>query len=311
MGMTGRRWLESVMKFQLVVALALSLMGCSAEKTTVDPMVLVHNERAFAADVADVGMRDGFLAHIAADGVLFVPEAVNGKAHYEASRRRRGHLSWFPIYAEISSGGDMGWTTGPWEWRQDSMDSLPQASGHYNTIWVLQPDSTWKFVFDMGVAHSPHQAAPPPLAIRALDMPSIDGDLTLDQARAELVQVERTFASTSASQGLVTAYVSRMANDIRCYRQGEYPIVGVSDVTTALSQIDGIWTWDVNHADVSQSCDLGYTFGVSRLDRAGASIQYSYGRIWRRGDDGAWQLTVDIHIPLPQPSTPVEEETGS
>jgi len=204
----------------------------------------------------------------------------------------------------------MGWTTGPWEWRQDSMDSLPQASGQYITIWKLQPDSTWKFVFDMGVAHGPHQSALHPLTTRTLDQPVAGGDLALEQARVELVQVERSFASASAAEDLVTAYVARMANDIRYYRQGEHPIQGVSDVSMALSQIEGVWTWEVNHADISQSGDLAYTFGVSRLDAGGATTLFSYGRIWRRSDKGVWQLAMDIHIQLPQPSTPVEEETG-
>ena len=299
------------MKYGLILLTVVLFMGCNAEQqTTVDPMVLAHNERAFAADVADVGMRDGFLAHLADDGVLFVPQAVNGKAHYEASRKRPGHLSWIPTYAEISSGGDMGWTTGPWEWRQNSMSNLPQASGHYNTIWKLQPDSTWKFVFDMGVAHGSHQSVPQPLAMRTLDSPAVGGDLSIDQARIELVQVERDFASASVTEGLVTAYVARMANDIRCYRQGKYPIKGVSDVTTALSQIEGVWTWDVNHADIASAGDLAYTFGESRLDNAGVSTRFSYGRIWRRGDDGAWQLAVDIHIPMPPKSIPIERNTG-
>jgi len=295
------------MKHGFVIASLLLLMGCNAEQqTTSDPNVLARNERAFAADVADVGMRDGFLAHIADDGVLFVPQVVNGKAHYEASRRQHGHLSWVPIYAEISSGGDMGWTTGPWEWRQDSMDELPQANGHYITIWKLQSDSTWKFVFHMGVAHGPHKSVPQRLVTKTLSPPVVGEDLTSDQVHAELIQVEQDLASASAAQGIVTAYVARMANDIRCYRQGEYPIQGVSDVSTALSQVEGVFTWEVNHVDISQSGDLAYTYGVSKLDNAGTLRQFSYGRIWRRGIDDAWQLAVDIHIPLPPPSIPIE-----
>ena len=209
------------MKFGLILVLAVMLMSCSSDKDAPDPMVLVQLERAFAADVADVGMRDGFLAHIADNGVLFIPQAVNGKEHYEAQERRPGLLSWFPIYAEMSSGGDMGWTTGPWEWRGDSMDELPQASGHYNTIWKLQPDSTWKFVFDMGTAHHPHQSPSPSLFTRVLDRAPVGDDLTIEEYQVELVQLERWFSSVSASEGMVSAYVARMANDIMFYRMGE------------------------------------------------------------------------------------------
>ena len=294
------------MKYVLIFIATVLLTGCSSDNVNSDSTVLAQNERAFAADVADLGMGDGFLAHIADDGVLFVPQVVNGKAHYESSRKRHGHLSWNPVDAEISGGGDMGWTTGPWEWRSDSMDELPEASGHYITIWKLQPDSTWKFVLHMGVAHGPHKSAPQRLVTKTLSPSTVGEDLTPDQAHAELIQVEQDFASISAAQGIVTAYVARMANDIQCYRQGEYPIQGVSDVTTALSQVEGVFTWEVNHVDISQSGDLAYTYGVSRLENAGTLSQFSYSRIWRRGIDGAWQLAVDIHIPLPPPSIPIE-----
>ncbi len=296
------------MKILAILVLAVILMGCDAgQDSSADPMVLVNNEQAFATDVGDLGMRDGFLANITDDGVLFVPQAVNGKAHYEAQKKRPGLLTWFPIYAEMSSGGDMGWTTGPWEWREDSQNDQAQAAGHYNTIWLLQPDSTWKFVFDMGVAHSSHKGTPPRLATRTLDPPITGGELTVDEARAEMVQVERTFASASATQGLVTAYVALMANDIRFYRQGEYPIMGVSAVTTALSQVEGVWTWEVNHADISSAGDLAYTFGASRLDHDGMTSLFSYARIWRRNDNGDWELALDIHIPTPPPAIPVDK----
>lgn len=297
------------MRFKLVIVLMVWPMGCNAGETTVDPMVLVQNEQAFGADAAANGMRGGFLAHIADDGVLFIPQAVNGKAHYEAAEKSPGLLTWTPIYAEISSGGDLGWTTGPWDWRAATMADTPQVSGHYVTIWKLQPDSTWKFVFDMGVAHNPHPSPPPPPALKVLDRPDAAGDLTLNQARYELGKLERVFTSASASQGLVAAYAVAMANDIRLYRMGEFPIQGVSAVAKALSLVDGTWTWAVNHAEVSPSGDLGYTFGVSTLAVNGTEAQFSFAHIWRRAENGEWQLALDIHIPLPPPA-PAEEETG-
>jgi len=286
------------------------IMGCNAEQTTVNPMVLVQNERAFAAATAEKGMRDGFLEFIADDGILFVPGAINGREHYEASPQRPGLLTWQPIYAEISSSGDLGYTTGPWEWRAETMADTPEVSGHYNTIWKLQPDSTWKFVIDIGVAHDPHQAVPPPLTLKVLQRSDDAESVNYDEARSELVQAEYTFSSASATEGLVAAYVSRICNDVRYYRMGEFPIQGVSAVTTALGLVDGTWTWEPNHADVSRNGDFGYTYGVSTLAVGDTVSRFSYAHIWRKSESGVWQLTLDIHIPLPPPSTPVEEETG-
>jgi len=46
------------MKYVLIFVTTMLLAGCSSDHAAPDPTVLVHNERAFAADVADVGMRD-------------------------------------------------------------------------------------------------------------------------------------------------------------------------------------------------------------------------------------------------------------
>jgi len=271
-------------------------------------MVLVQNEQAFAAAVAARGMRDGFLEYLADDGVLFVPGAINGKEHYEASPQRSAQLAWVPGYAEIASGGDLGYSTGPWEWREDSAAEIG-IWGQYVTIWKLQPDSTWKFVLDIGVAHEAHQSSPASPAVRVLDLPDDHESVNLDLARADLIRVERSFSAASASEGLVAAYLSRITDDVRYLRMGEYAQRGVSAITTALSLIDGVWRWEPTYADVARYGDLGYTYGVSQLDLAGASVRYSYMRIWRRDESGQWKLALDVHIPLPLPA-PVEEVTG-
>jgi ketosteroid isomerase-like protein len=263
-------------------------------------MVLVQNEQAFAAAVAARGMRDGFLEYLADDGVLFVPGAVNGKEHYEASPQRPAVLTWVPIYAEIASGGDLGYCTGPWEWREDSTSDAG-AWGQYVTIWKLQPDSTWKCVVDIGVAHEAHQSPPTLPAVRVLDLPDNHESVNLESARADLIRVDRGFSAASASEGLVAAYLSRITDDVRYLRMGEYVHQGVSAITTALRLIDGVWRWEPTYADVARNGDLGYTHGVSRLDVAGSSVQYSYMRIWRKDQNSRWNLALDIHIPLPPP----------
>lgn len=294
-----------VSRIIVLVVMITIMTNCGGQSPPADPMVLVECERAFAGDAAEQGTRDAFLAHCADDAVMFVPGALYVKEHYGDSPSRPGHLSWTPIYAEIASGGDLGWTTGPWEWRQQSAADTPVAFGHYVTIWELQPDSTWKFILDIGTAHGAHDTEPPAPALRVLDGPEKPAQADPDRARDELLETEYTFSAASRSEGLVAAYLLRVAPDIRYYRMGQKPQSGVEALSTALSLFDGTWTWEVDHAEVARSADLGYTFGVSTLVGPETTTRFSFTHIWRRDVDGLWKLALDIHIPLP----PETEET--
>lgn len=279
------------------------ISGCGTQSPPPDPMVLVNSERAFAAAAAQQGIRDAFLEYSADEAVLFVPGAVRVKEHYGASPKRPGLLTWQPIYAEIASSGDLGWTTGPWEWRQNPSNSSPQATGHYITIWKRQPDSTWKFVLDMGVAHDAPMSEPLAPALRVLDRPVERQRVEPGRGREELLEAEYGFRDASVSEGLVAAYLSRMTADVRHYRMGMQPIQGVESVSAVLSQARGTYTWEVDHAEVSQYSDLGYTYGTSALSDDENALRFSFMRIWRLNVEGIWNVALDIHIPLP----PTEE----
>jgi len=291
------------MQRSLVIAFLGIMLGCGTQQPPPDPMVLVNSERAFAAAAAEKGTRDAFLEYSADEAVMFVPGAVRVKEHYGASPNRPGLLTWQPTFAEISSSGDLGWTTGPWEWRQNPSDSTPLATGHYITIWKRQPDSTWKFVVDVGVAHNSPMSEPAAPVLRVLDRQIERQSVEPGRGREELLEAEHAFRSASISEGLAAAYQPRVTEDVRYYRMGIRPIQGMDSVTMALSQSVGTYSWDVDHAEVSLNSDLGFTYGTSSLSDGEKSIRFSFMRIWRRSVEGIWNVALDIHIPLP----PTEE----
>ena len=281
------------------------ISGCGTQQPPPDPMVLVNSERAFAAAAAEKGIRDAFLEYSADEAVLFVPGAVRVKEHYGASPQRSGLLTWQPTYAEIASSGDLGWTTGPWEWRPDPSDSTPLAIGHYITIWKRQADSTWKFVLDIGTAHDVPSLDSSAPVLRVLDWPKDRQRVDPFLGREQLLEAEHVFRAASVSEGLVAAYLSRMTEDVRYYRMGLRPIQGSESVSLALGQAQGTCTWEVNHAEVSQNSDLGYTFGTSSLSDGENSISFSFMRVWHRNVGGLWKVALDIQSPLPaQEETP-------
>ena len=53
----------------------------------------------------------------------------------------------------LSTAGDLGYSTGPYEFRKDAADAVPASFGNYITIWKRQPDGTLKVLIDLGTAN--------------------------------------------------------------------------------------------------------------------------------------------------------------
>src|SRR5580765_399251 len=156
--MTRTRLLIGSICFALAIGSFVSAQQVSVRKQ--NRQALVQMERDFARAAATKGTRDAFLEFIADDGILFQPGPVNGKKFWAERQPRKGLLSWEPVFADVSRAGDLGYTTGPWEFRPNGPADQPVAFGLYFTIWKKQPDGAWKAVLDRGV--TTEQAFPRP-----------------------------------------------------------------------------------------------------------------------------------------------------
>src|SRR5689334_7511762 len=78
---------------------------------------LVDTEQAFARAAAEKGTRAAFLEFLADDGIVFNPTEANGKLVWKARPESPALLAWNPAWADISSDGKLGYTTGGWEFR--------------------------------------------------------------------------------------------------------------------------------------------------------------------------------------------------
>ena len=261
---------------------------------------LVEMEHAFAKAAATKGTRDAFLEFLAGDGIIFQPGPVNGKKFWSERPSRKGLLSWEPIFADVSRAGDLGYTTGPWEFRPNGPDDQPIAFGQYFTIWKKQRDGSWKAVLDRGVASEKS------FATKLLQFPLHDEASTYDSkfnvasGRAALMKLEEDFSTLSVRKGATAAFDSYLAGDARVLRQNVAPAVGKENALVLISGSAGTLTWKRTMADVSASGDLGYTYGPFDLKRGDAIIEHgSYVRVWKK-DGNVWRVVIDVMSPDPQ-----------
>src|SRR5947209_5025845 len=168
---------------------------------------IVEAERAFARAAAVKGTRDAFLEFLADDGVIFQPGPVNGKQFWQARTPRKGLLSWEPIFADVSLTGDLGYTTGPYEFRPNGADDKPIAFGQYFTIWKKQTDGSWKVALDRGTSNPQPSGPIAPLQFPK-DVRPVSKKVNVDAAtgRELLLKIEAEFSNASSSQGIEKAF---------------------------------------------------------------------------------------------------------
>ncbi|HEV7890919.1 MAG TPA: hypothetical protein VGP08_09780 [Pyrinomonadaceae bacterium] len=264
---------------------------------------VVEAEHAFAQYSIDHGMKDAFINFAAPDGVLFRRGPINAVETWKnRNPAPTGLLTWWPSYADVSSAGDMGWTTGPYEFREKPTDEKPAGTGHFFTVWQRQPDGTFRFVVDLGIEH-PAPAAPE----TALTYPAwLKNSKTTpaapdaDAARRSLADAERSLAEDSASKGMTTVLLSRADETLRLYRQNTFPVVGRDAVRKTLMTMTEFVKFETLKTDVAASGDLGYAYGTYGVMPKGSekpSEQGNYARVWRRQGKGPWRVVFNVATP--------------
>ena len=306
---------------------------------------LVAAERGFAVLSVEKGMKTAFLTYLASDGVIFRPGPVNGRSVWEKRPEPQATLVWEPSFAEVAGAGDMGWTTGPWEFRPAPERKLPTGYGHFVTVWKRVGDGNWRAAVDIGISHErpergvgsgafvagplhPRPRARPRSGFgvfggvqgggTGLGVGVHTGGLTPreeEYARAHqmntLLATERTHAFQLKTKGAARGYAAVAASDVRFYREGSQPTVGVDAAVPWLEKrnaaIDwkrgGTIDWKTLGQGVSSSSDLGYVYGLvtTRHDASARPDTSSFVHIWRKDPRLKWKLAMDIENAFPKP----------
>jgi hypothetical protein len=96
---------------------------------------VVEAEHIFALYCGAKGMKAAFLSFAAPDAVVFRRGPVNAiEAWTQTNPAPTGLLLWWPTYADVSRAGDLGYTTGPYEFRENETDKTPAGTGHFATL---------------------------------------------------------------------------------------------------------------------------------------------------------------------------------
>jgi ketosteroid isomerase-like protein len=134
--------------------LILSTIFLAGRVYAADPAdVLKDADRAFSALAVKEGPGRAFQAFAAADVTLLNAAQPHVTPNdFPKSFGPDDKFVWEPDEAQISAGGDMGYTMGHATITGKDKEGKPTLShSRYVTIWRKQPDGSWKFIFDGGV----------------------------------------------------------------------------------------------------------------------------------------------------------------
>lgn len=143
------------------LALAILAAGCTTTPGTrgapPDPGELMEADRRFSDETQRLGA-EAWVATFAEEGMLLVPggevrgpEAI-GEAIGQAFSEPGFSLEWEPRFADVGSGGDLGYTVGRYIRRRVTAEGDTVTSeGAYTTVWKRGEDGAWRAVLDLGV----------------------------------------------------------------------------------------------------------------------------------------------------------------
>jgi len=140
------------------------------------------------------------------------------------------------------------------------------------------------------------------LLLGACDTASGPTVMNKEAAARQLLERDAEFAATAYAQGVAEAYQQFLAEDAVQLPDGGYPIDGreaiYENIVATLDGEDFSLTWEAVDAVVSDSGDLGYTWGTyffEGIDEQGESFgsEGKYVNIWRKSDD-VWKVALDV-----------------
>lgn len=281
--------------FFLAVAVLLSVTGCG--KGPERAKALAAAEKAFSDLSAKEGTRKAFLAFLSEDALTFRPEPVLGKPLYEQRQDRRDvRLSWTPVLAEVASEDDMGFTTGPYFLTVDEVIRKVYGHGQYVTVWKKQPGGSWRVALDLGIQHDSLATPVPALQLR---YPRRSAPSPAQQA-AELNglrSADSVLMALAAEKGWHLALQAYACDDLRLLREGKAPVTGKSEAVAALADTS-LTAGFITGAAISAAADLGYSYGEMKRLTQGTPQRHSYVRLWRRDQDDAWKVALEIALPF-------------
>lgn len=129
-------------------------------------------------------------------------------------------------------------------------------------------------------------------------------DDTKEQYKQEIINADIAMSDLAVKEGFFTALSENADDGFVKLGEGSYPIIGKDEFDNMFKDKSGpkTLTWKPEQADVSQSGDLGYTWGYWKFEMPDTTVHGNYFTVWKRDNkDGIWKMALDGGNSTPGP----------
>ena len=269
-------------KLIVFCTLTLIVTTCYAQQKVED---LIAAEKSFASYALANNTKDAFLNSIDSSAMHLDNKgnAINGLEFWTKAEKRNAKLSWMPQYAEISSSGNFGYTTGPWYLYQSSLKDTPVARGQFVTIWHLNNQNKWKFLLDLGISYKSKEHAKSSASV----VTNVIKKFTLNNP-VDLISIDNDFIKQYEQKGSST-YKDFLSDNSRVNIEGFLPAVTKAQREKLLSSLPAGLTFSPLGSFISTVNDLGVVYGSTLLN----GKKERYLRIWRK-EKNRWRIALEV-----------------
>jgi len=113
-----------------------------------------------------------------------------------------------------------------------------------------------------------------------------------------LIKADREFSAMSVREGMFKAFLFYMAEEGVILRDNSYPEKGKEALLkrfSGRSDTSFVLSWDPLYEKISESGELGYTYGIhTTLEKTTGEIaRGTYITVWEKQPDGSWKFALD------------------
>jgi ketosteroid isomerase-like protein len=116
----------------------------------------------------------------------------------------------------------------------------------------------------------------------------------------ELMEIDREFARQSVEKGSHQSFLMYIDDSCVLLRPNRLPVIGRQKIEEMYSKPDTSFTlnWKPLFADISESGDLGYTYGTYTVEMdspegKSVTMEGTYVTIWKKDKNGDWRFVLD------------------
>ena len=281
--------LESL-RMRTVTLLVLALLVPAAASQGVHKQI-ANTEREFERTVAEKGVNAGFIEYLSPVGVMFMPDAVNGREAWRTRPASTAALTWNPIWIDVSSNGVLAYSIGNSQFRPKGKDDTQVYYGHYISIWLKQPNGDFRAALDTGIHHEKPSSEPTEWKSPA------DSGRETNPDKISAADSAVAFYQSASESAPGKAYRSFLGDDAIVMREGKLPAFGKKAALALLESENRIAF--AKRKSFTEAVDLAYVHSpYSITDKKGSVVERgNFVQVWKlRGK--RWLIVADVLIPL-------------